>query len=174
MGLHSIKAGPRATQILSVLALLFAAGCRSLAPFPPTDLSQGSWQVRQGQAVWRPNRAAPEIAGEILLATQPGGRSLVQFSKTPFTIALAQVAPESWQIEFPAQKRRVTAPGAPPLTRAWPRSKLPLTFLHVPACLDGRSLGPNWTSRHSVEGTFRLENVSTGESLEGYLDDAPK
>src|SRR5215831_18062058 len=62
--------------------ILGVAGCRSLPPMPPADLSSPEWTVLQGQAVWRASHAAPEIAGEILVATNTAADTLVQFTKT--------------------------------------------------------------------------------------------
>src|SRR2546421_166697 len=67
-----------------LLILLFLAGCALLPPLPQANLRDPGWTVREGQAVWKSKRGASDIAGEILVATQPDGRAFVQFTKTPF------------------------------------------------------------------------------------------
>ena len=85
-----------------VLATGFCIGCRSIPPLPPADLSTPGWRVQTGQAVWKPTRTKSELVGELLMATNANGKFVVQFSKTPFTFATAQVAGDRWQIEFGA------------------------------------------------------------------------
>src|SRR5439155_15039375 len=66
------------------LLALCVPACRMLPPLPSVNLAEPGWTVHEGQAIWRPKRDAPEIAGEILVATHQDGRALVQFTKTPF------------------------------------------------------------------------------------------
>src|ERR1043166_4713848 len=89
-------------NVLPFLALLVACGaCRTVLPLPPANLSQPGWTVRQGQAIWRSARKAPEIAGELLLATRTDGEAFVQFTKTPFPLVIAQTSGSDWEIRFP-------------------------------------------------------------------------
>src|SRR5258706_15649771 len=71
-------------ELLPLLACL--TGCRSLPPLPAANFSEPGWIVHQGQAVWRQKHGAPDIAGEILVATNGGGKTFVQFTKTPFPL----------------------------------------------------------------------------------------
>lgn len=142
-----------------ILALILLTGCRTIAPLPPANLAEPGWTVRQGQAVWRAKHDAPEIAGEILVATRGDGRAFVQFTKTPLPFAVAQRTRESWQVEFPIQNRRYSGRGNPPARLVW---------LHLPDCLAGTRLAKAWSCEHSGE-QWRLENAATGELLEGYL-----
>src|SRR6266513_1380446 len=80
----------------ALLWILLGIGCRSLPPLPPANLSEPGWIVREGQAVWRPKKGAPEIAGEIMVATQNNGRTFVQFTKTPFPFVIARTETNSW------------------------------------------------------------------------------
>src|SRR5687768_6419551 len=77
---------------LAVLCAGMAAlnGCRTPANLPAVDLAQPGWQVRQGQAVWTTGVSGPELAGELLWATHPDGRFVLQFLKTPITMVEAQ------------------------------------------------------------------------------------
>ena len=60
------------------VALLFAlTGCRTIAPLPPVNLGDPLWTVREGQAVWKRDANSPEIAGDLILATDPAGRAFV-------------------------------------------------------------------------------------------------
>src|SRR5262245_41804452 len=72
--------------------LICLTACRTIGVLPPVDLSEAGWTVRQGQALWQPRTGAPEIAGEILLATHPDGRQFVQFTKNPFPLVSVQTS----------------------------------------------------------------------------------
>src|SRR5215472_9998651 len=69
------------------LGLFLVSGCRT-APLPPSNLNEPGWTVRQGQAVWHTPKGQ-EIAGDVLVATKGPVRSVVQFTKTPFTLVIA-------------------------------------------------------------------------------------
>ena len=90
--------------ILSGLVLVLCAGCRTTPPLPPADFSAPGWHVQQGQAVWKPSQSRPELAGDLLLATNVNGNFFLQFSKMPFPLATARVSGDRWQIEFGADK----------------------------------------------------------------------
>ena len=142
------------------MALLFAAsGCQTLAPLPAVNLKEPGWTVREGQAVWRSSRSAPEIAGELLVATQTDGASFVQFTKAPFPLMIARTTASGWEIEVPTQNQRYSGHGPPPVRILW---------LALPRALTGQSLPQNF-SWHSDANGWHLENRKTGESLEGYL-----
>src|SRR5438552_18881541 len=91
--------------LLALTALLLGVGCQTIPPLPPVDLSAPGWTVRQGQALWRPKKNAPEIAGELLVA-QRDGQAFVQFTKTPFPFVIAQASTNGWQLELPTQNKR--------------------------------------------------------------------
>jgi hypothetical protein len=104
-------------------------------------------------------RSSPEIAGELIAATRADGASFVQFTKTPFPFAVAQTSPTGWQIEFPPENRRYAGPGTPPSRIGW---------FQLSRALAGSPLALPWSWQSSQSG-WRLENSSTGESLEGYF-----
>ncbi len=142
------------------LFLLGLTGCRTAPPLGPVDLQASGWTIRKGQAVWqRPDRA-PEIAGEILLATRPDGQSFVQFTKNGFPLVIAQSRLDSWEVELPAQDKRYSGHGLPPAR---------LLILYLPRALAGDPLPRRWSWNLSAEGRWRLENQRTGESLAGYF-----
>jgi hypothetical protein len=144
--------------VLLFLVLALTA-CRTLPALPRANLSSPGWKVHQGQAVWRADRGAPEIAGEILVATNLTGEAFVQFTKTPFPFVIARTTTNSWQIESPSQNRRYSGPGLPPQRLIW---------LQLPRAYSGLLLSPRWSWQILQDG-WRLENLSTGESLEGYF-----
>ena len=146
--------------IASLLAL--CPGCRSLTPLPEANLQQPGWKVREGQAVWQSKRAAPEIAGELLVATRPEGDSYVQFTKNPFPMVTARTTATQWQIESPLQNRRYTGRGHPPARIVW---------LLLPKVLTGATPPAGWTWQQIDRTQWRLSNRSTGETLEGYLNE---
>jgi len=88
-----------------LLAFFLLAGCRTATPLSPVNVQEPGWNVQQGQAVWRSRRNAPEIAGELVVAMHPDGRSLVQFTKTPLPFVVAQATIDSWQVQFVPQNK---------------------------------------------------------------------
>ncbi|MEY2429671.1 MAG: hypothetical protein QOJ40_2556 [Verrucomicrobiota bacterium] len=143
-----------------LLFLLAVTGCAMLPPLAPANLKDPGWSVREGQAVWKAKRGAAEIAGEILVATQPNGAAFVQFTKTPFPFVIAQATTNSWQIEIPTQNKRYSGPGQPPKRLIW---------LHLPRVLSGSPPPKGWSWRVLEGDRWLLENRASGESLEGYF-----
>jgi len=129
-----------------------------MRPLPQADLSAPGWTIRQGQAVWQTGPKAPEIAGELLFASRPNGEIFVQFTKTPFPFAVAQMTSNRWQIDFPPQNRHYAAPGKPPARIVW---------FQLANALTGKPLAKHWTWRDSATN-WELKS-SSGESLEGYF-----
>jgi len=127
---------------------------------PPVNLQEPGWTVREGQAVWRTSRKAPEIAGEVLLASRDDGRALVQFTKTPFPLVMAQVTTNTWQIQLPIQNKRYSGRGRPPTRLIW---------LHLPRLISGAPPPPGWSWRRLENNRWLLEINRTGETLECYF-----
>jgi hypothetical protein len=140
--------------------LFLATGCRSPLELGLFSTSGPGWQVREGQALWRPNHRYPEMAGDLVLATNEDGRRVVHFTKTPLPVVLAQTAPGRWYIEFPPRRLSFSGAHAPPARFLW---------LHVAAALEGKPLPKEVRFERKVDGGWRLENVRSGESLEGFL-----
>jgi hypothetical protein len=111
-----------------------------------------------GQAVWRPSKSRPELAGDLLLAVNSNGNYVIQFSKTPFTLASAQVAEGRWQIELARHFWR--GQGVPPKRFVW--------FQLAPA-LDGAPARAPWHFASQPDHSWRLDNAGTGEFLEGQF-----
>lgn len=158
-----------------LLFLLMAlSGCASAPPMRKADISGPDWTVRQGQAVWHPPaqrifappraalpppRRPPEIAGDLILATKTDGSAFVQFSKTPFTLAIAQMNPAGWQLEIPPKNRRYARHGKPPSQIVW---------FQLANALNGKRVAEHWTW-HGSAANWQLQNRSSGESLEGFF-----
>ena len=118
------------------------------------------WRVQEGQALWRPRRGFPELGGEIVMVSDAGGRCEVQFTKTPLPIVLAQTTGTNWLIQFPPRRMSFSGRGKPPTRFLW---------THLPAALAGKPL-PGWLRFETKpDAIWRLENVRSGESLEGFL-----
>ncbi len=143
--------------ILSAL-LMLGAGCRTANPLPPADFSAPGWRVQQGQAVWKPSSSRPELAGDLLLATNVNGNFFIQFSKMPFPLATAQVSGEQWQIEFGADKYSWHGRGKPPNRFGW---------FQLPCALRETNGGGGWKFTRVESNSWRLQNPRTGETLEG-------
>ena len=144
--------------VITVLTVIFCAGCRTPRPLPSADFATPGWTVLQGEAVWKPSTSRPELAGDLLLATNANGNCFVQFSKMPFPLATAQVSGDQWRIEFGAHKYSWHGYGAPPARFSWFR---------LPSALLGASPGGNWRFTRPEINSWRLDNPRTGESLEG-------
>ena len=94
-----------------------------------------------------------------MVATRPGGDELVQFTKTPFPLVIAQKAANHWQIQFSTENKRFSGLGQPPARLIW---------LWLSPALSG-DLPPKKWSWHQNEDGWHLENPATGESLAGYF-----
>ncbi len=147
-------------RFVTCLLLTFGTcGCLTLRHrLPPVNLADPGWTVRQGQAVWTLPQGH-DIAGEVLVAMGPEGRSFVQFTKSPFPLVIGQTISNRWQVEFPAQNRRYSGPGSPPKRLLW---------LYLPRVLSGEEPPPRWTWKNP-DGNWRLENAITGEAIEGFF-----
>ena len=147
--------------LCSFVVQVFLTGCRTVAPLPPANLAEPGWQIRQGQAVWQPNRQSPEIVGELLVATRSGGEAFVQFTKNPFPFAVARTTTNSWQAEFPAANKFYSGHGAPPARLIW---------LQLARWLQNEPLAAKLQATNMDAHRWRLENKSSGEVLEGYFN----
>jgi hypothetical protein len=136
------------------------AGCRLVPRLPPVDLSAAGWKTYQGQAVWRTERNAPEIAGELLLATNSTGSAFVQFTKTPLPFIVAQSTASAWELHSVPDNKTYSGRGAPPVKALW---------LWLPVCLAGAPPQGSLSWQRLENNGWRLENRATGEFLEGYL-----
>jgi hypothetical protein len=150
----------KTTALVLACVATVGAGCRTPLPLPPADFSEPGWRVQQGQAVWKPMASKPELAGELLLATNINGSFFVQFTKTPFPLATAQVAGESWQMEFGSGEYSRRGQGQPPGRFAW---------FQLPGALSGGGWQRDWKFSRLEDSSWRLENTRTGEWLEGRL-----
>jgi hypothetical protein len=143
-----------------LVVAMFSSGCQTSNTSLFAVAGPG-WRVQEGQALWRPQRGYPELAGDLLAVTDQNGRCLLQFSKTPLTLVSAQVTRTNWLIQFPSQEMLFTGRGKPP-TR--------FLMLHLPAALSGEPLPDQLRFEAKPDKGWRLENVHSGETLEGYLE----
>jgi hypothetical protein len=145
--------------ILGLLAFLLCVGCRT-AKQDLFTVSGPGWQVRQGQALWRPRHGFPELGGDIVLASHTDGRCVIQFAKTPISLLSAQTSGTNWLIQFPAGDLAFAGRRRPPTRFAW---------LYLPAALAGESVPAPLKFEEKPDGGWRLENKRTGETIEGFL-----
>ena len=150
----------RPAVLLGLLACAFC-GCRSLPPQPPMDFSGPGWILRQGQAVWQPGRKTSGVAGDLLVAIHPDGRSVVQFTKTPLPFIAAQRTDKGWQVEILPRHKTYAANGSPPARLIW---------LHLPEAIRHGRAPQGFAFTPKPGGGWRFERLASGESLEGYLD----
>ena len=149
-----------AIVLLSAFLLTLCTGCRTAQPLPPADFSAPGWHVQQGQAVWKPSSSRPEIAGDLLLATNVDGNFFIQFSKIPFPLATAQVSADQWRIQFGADQYAWHGHGTPPNRFGW---------FQLPRALLDANPGGNWKFTRVETNSWRLQNSQTGETLEGVF-----
>lgn len=146
--------------LIAVAALWATVGCRTLPSLPPADVSDPGWNLHQGQAVWRAKADAPEIAGEILYATNAMGRSVLQFTKNPIPFVSVQTSNELWQIEFVPQRRKFSGKGSPTARLIW---------VHLARALGGQKPMRALRFTPGQPGEFVFENRSSGERISGFL-----
>ena len=94
------------------------------------------------------------------MANHEDGRCLIQFSKTPLALVLAQTTGTNWLIQFPPARMSFRGRGQPPTRFAW---------LYLHAALSGQALGPPFRFERGPDGGWRLENTRSGETLAGFL-----
>jgi hypothetical protein len=146
---------------LALLAgLMLGSGCRT-APKNPLFIATGpGWRVQEGQALWRPRQHLPELGGDLVIASHPDGRCVLEFAKTPLPLVLVQSSRTNWLIDFPPQRLRFSGRRAPSTRFAW---------LYLQAALSGEALPADLVFQRRADGGWRLENARSGESLEGFL-----
>lgn len=165
LGQHAVKP-QRSTRmrflVASLGATLLGVGCRSLgeAPAMLPEFPTGGWHLRQGQAVWKASGRAPEIAGELTLATHPTGAVSVEFAKPPISLVVAQRTASGWRIESPNRSRAYAGRGQPPHRIVW--------FV-LARCLQGSPAPRGWTFERHGPDAFLMRHERSGQSLEGYL-----
>jgi hypothetical protein len=147
-----------AAAALLAFGFMLCVSCRTGPPLPPADFSSPGWKLRQGQALWKPSKSRPELAGDLLLATNANGDCVIQFSKIPFTLASAQVADGRWQIDLARHSWR--GHGAPPTRFLW---------FQLPRLLAGAPAGGPWRFTSQADHSWRLDNSGSGEFLEGQF-----
>jgi hypothetical protein len=151
---------PRRVAV-AILAMTFLAGCATLPPLPPVDLSAPGWTIRHGQAVWRFDAKAPEVVGDLVVAAGADGRLFAQFSKGPVTVAVARADQTQWELDLDLFDRRIRRRGTP--------DKRFALFQLARQCAGGEIPAP-WRASRDTGSRWRLENPRTGEYLEGYWE----
>jgi hypothetical protein len=147
---------------LSLLAAgIFSTGCRTGANDRLFTVSGPGWRIQQGQALWRPGRAYPELGGEVVVASHPDGQCEVQFLKMTIPMVLAQSSATNWLIQFPPRHIGFAGRNSPPPRFLW---------LYLRAALAGESLPGPYRFSRKPDGGWKLENEKSGESVEGYLE----
>lgn len=144
---------------MSFLIAVSLVACAT-QPLPPPDTGRDEWTVQRGQAVWRPRRGAPEIAGDLVLAMGPSGDFVLEFSKPPLALVAGHRTGGSWQIEFPTEGRRIRGRGSGTDRLLW---------LRLPDALATESAQGSVRFSRPNANAWRLENARTGEWVEGFL-----
>ncbi len=144
------------------LLLPLLAGC--VAPqLAPADLARSGWRIQETAAVWRPQRAAPELIGELLVAAHPDGSRFVQFSKQTLPLVTAQSATNGWRLS--SSLRRSVYGGGPPPTDRVPWFQLDRLPPVSPS-------SERWQLTTNADASWQLLNPRTGETLESAASGA--
>jgi hypothetical protein len=147
-------------SLIWVSLVVLLVGCRTTGKTPLFTAAGPGWRVQEGQALWRPGRQSPELAGELVVARHQGGCSSIEFAKTPLPLVLAQTSGTNWLIEFPARRMSFAGRNPPPPRFAW---------LYLSAAISGERLPSGLRFEKKADGGWRLENTRSGETLEGFL-----
>jgi hypothetical protein len=154
-----LKASGYRLALLSAL-LGFHVGCQSV-PDPGLQLQIGpDWRIQSGQAIWLPRPEGPELAGELIFASGPGGECYLEFTKTPLTLVTVMRDRDRWSFKSPEGKRTYSGRGKPPSQIAW---------LYLRQALTGEKLPEALRFEQTPDGNWRLHNTKTGETLKGFL-----
>ena len=137
----------------------FFCGCATTVPENLVSVSGPRWHVEQGQALWTPRKGAPQFGGDLVVASNDGS-SFVEFSKTPLTIVRAELTPKHWLLRFPQYGKAYEGRRPAPARTIW---------LYLADALAGKPLPRPLHFEQEANGNWRLENVKTGEILEGFL-----
>ena len=145
--------------VVSLPILMLSSGCQTTAQSLFIASGPG-WRVQEGQALWRPRAQMPELGGELVVASHEDGRCLIQFSKTPMALVVAQTTRTNWLIQFPPAQMSFSGRRQPPTRFGW---------LYLPAALSGGKIPPAFRFEREADGGWRLENTRSGETLKGFL-----
>lgn len=147
------------TTLGLIVATAWLSSCAS-RPLPPVNLAEIGWQVHESLIVWKPKRTAPELFGELLVATHPDGRRLIQLSKQSLPLITAESATNGWMIT--STLRRGQFGGSLPATDRVPWFLLESFPPHPPA-------NSRWQLELKANGVWHMVNSRTGEYVEGTM-----
>jgi len=85
---------------------------------------------------------------------------MIQFTKTPLPLVMAQTTGTNWLIRFPPRQMGFRGRRTPPARFAW---------LHLHSLLAGEKLSDRFQGELGPDGSWRLENTRSGETIKGYL-----
>jgi hypothetical protein len=139
---------------------MFSAGCRTTTETSLFTATGSGWHVQEGQAPWRPGHGYPEIGGDLVMVSNEDGRCAIEFAKTPMSLVSAQTTRTNWLIQFPAGRMVFSGHGKPPVRFGW-------LYLHT--ALAGGPLPQSLHFERKPDGGWRLENIRSGETMEGFL-----
>ena len=95
-----------------------------------------------------------------MFARQNASNCVFNFAKTPLPVTAGQTTSTNWLIEFPVRHLSFGGKGHPPTRFAW---------LYLDAALSGKPLPARLRFTPHPDGSWRLENIKSGEFIEGFL-----
>lgn len=149
----------RFVGLLLLAMVVLSTGCQTSKESLFTVSGQG-WRVQEGQAVWRPRHGLPELGGDVVMASHADGSCAVEFAKPPLALVVAQTTRTHWLVRFPPRGIGFGGRGRPSARFAW---------LYLHAALVDEPLPKQFRFERKPDGSWRLENTRSGETVEGYL-----
>ena len=144
-----------------LLLLIIASSCRTTSKPAAIDLSGPDWKTRQGQALWRSKKDAPEIAGEVIVGTNSTGRAFLQFLKNPLPLVTAENSSDRWSIEFIPEHQSFSGAATPPVQ---------LTWLHLLRALQQIKPPKRFTFTKTDAGEIQIQDNVTEERITLILE----
>lgn len=147
-------------RLLLLAAWGFLIGCATTHEQSLFTVSGPDWHVQQGQALWTPRKGAPQFGGDLVFATDGNGRTFAQFEKMPLSIVMVQTTPREWFLHFAQGGGTWKGHEPAPARTVW---------LYLADALAGKPLPKAFQFEQKPGGNWRLEDLKTGEILEGFL-----
>ena len=156
MGRIRTPSGSMASAV--VISIIAGLGSGCFAPtLAPVALTSPGWSSSETPVVWRPSTKAPELTGELLLASHEDGSRLIQFSKGGLPVVVAQQSAVGWRISSSLRSGSFGGRGSPPSSVVW------VQIRSVPPT----SMSPPWALTKLSNGGWAVVHSRTGELLEG-------
>ncbi len=137
------------------------AGCATTRQMelPEPNMDTPGWEIRRGQAVWRPKTKKPEVAGDFFSGINRRlDSSFAEFNKATIPVLETRTIGGSWELGYKVRDYKRTGSGGLNPKVIW---------LHVPYILAGNPPPEGWEIERT-EDRIVLTQDKSGERLELY------